>query len=68
MSKRYDVRWRTEPDPVTGRLHLKGWDVVDHRKFDNITVRTFDVSEKVQAEGLAKLLNSIEEENDGLSK
>ena len=68
MSKRYDVRWRTEPDPVTGRLHLKGWDVVDYEKFDNLTVQRFGVSEEVQAHGLCKLLNSIEEENDGLSK
>lgn len=66
--KRYDVRWRTEPDPVTGHLQIKGWDVVDRKKFDNITMRQFDISEKVQAEGLCKLLNSIEEENDGLSK
>ena len=68
MLGRYGVRWRVVSDYITGNLKQIGWDVVDHRKFDNITVRTFDVSEKVQAEGLAKLLNSIEEENDGLSK
>ena len=67
MSERYGVRWRTVTNRH-GEILITGWDVVDHRKFDNITVRTFDVSEKVQAEGLAKLLNSIEEENDGLSK
>ena len=64
--KRYGVRWRTAF--VNGCLVGNGWDVVDYKKFDNIAVRTFDVSEKEQAEGLAKLLNSIEEENDGLSK
>ena len=68
MRKRYGVRWRTQPDPVTGHLQIKGWDVVDWNKFDKITVRQFGVSEKVQADGLCKLLNSIEEENDGLSK
>ena len=65
---RYSVRWRAEPDPVTGHLQIKGWDVVDYKKFDSITVRQFGVSEKLQADGLCKLLNSIEEENDGLSK
>lgn len=62
MSERYGVRWRAEPDPVTGHLQLKGWDVVDYGKFDNITVRQFSVREKEQADGLCKLLNSIEEE------
>ena len=68
MSGRYFVRWRTESDPITGHLQIKGWDVCDDNKFDNITVRSFEVSEKVQAEGLCKLLNSIEEESHGLSK
>jgi hypothetical protein len=68
MRGRYFVRWRAEPDPITGNLQIKGWDVIDNHKFDRATLRSFDVSEKVQAEGLCKLLNSIEEENDGLSK
>jgi len=69
MRERYFVRWRTEADPITGSLQIKGWDVIDNHKFDRAAVRLFDVSEKVQAEGLCKLLNSIyEEENHGLSK
>lgn len=67
---RYGVRWRTQPstDGISCGLIVTGWDVVDWKKFDKITVRQFGVREKEQAEGLCKLLNSIEEENDGLSK
>lgn len=62
------MRWRAESDPITGNLQIKGWDVIDNHKFDRATVQSFGVSEKEQAYGLCKLLNSIEEENDGLSK
>ena len=69
MRERYWVRWRATPrtDGNAG-LMLVGWDVCDDNEFDNITVRSFGVHEKEQAEGLCKLLNSIEEENHGLSK
>lgn len=68
MSKRYGVRWVTETrtDQTPGGLIVCGWDVVDWTRFDNIAVQRFGVSEEVQAHGLCKLLNSIEEENDGV--
>jgi hypothetical protein len=47
-------------------LRQAGWWLYDWK--EKKTVRTFPMSEKVQAEGLCKLLNSIEEENHGLSK
>ena len=65
---RYFIRWRTVTDYTTGHLRQTGWDVVDTHKFDRITVQSFEVSEYEQAKGLCKLLNSIEEENHGLSK
>jgi hypothetical protein len=63
MKGRYYVRWRTET--YEENIYLKGWDVCDRTKFDKITVRAFDSHEEAQARGLCKLLNSIEEENDG---
>ena len=68
MSKasRYYVRWRTEV--VDGRLTLNGWDVCDHEKFDKIALASFGNDEEDKADAVCKLLNSIEEENDGLSK
>jgi len=68
MKKRYWVRWRTVFDSTAGRLQQEGWDVCDGNKFDKIVVQSFGLREKGQAEGLCKLLNSIEEENHGLSK
>ena len=68
MSKRYFIRWRTVFDSESGYLQQEGWDVCDGNKFDRITVRSFEIGEHTQAEGLCKLLNSIEEENHGLSK
>ena len=65
---RYFVRWVTETEAAVGRVGLKviGWEVCDRRKFDNIRVAKFD--NQVDAEAVCKLMNSIEEENDGLSK
>lgn len=65
---RYTVRWLTALDSATGHLRQVGWEVIDWTKFDNIGVRQFDVEQPEQAYGLCKLLNSIEEESDGLSK
>lgn len=65
---RYTVRWITVTDYMTGHLKQTGWEVIDWTKFDNIGVQTFPMAEEAQANGLCKLLNSIEEENDGLSK
>ncbi len=62
MKDRFFLRWVTEADPATGRLRMKGWDVCDDGRFDCITVQSFGVHEKEQAEGLCRLLNSIEEE------
>jgi hypothetical protein len=63
MSERYFVRWVSELDPKTNMLCLKGWDVCDDSKFDRITVQSFGAGEKEQADGLCKLLNSIESES-----
>lgn len=72
MSERYFIRWRTVVDTSgqdgPSKLVQTGWDVIDNHKFDRITVQSFEVSEYEQAKGLCKLLNSIEEENHGLSK
>lgn len=64
---RYFVRWVTELGDG-GYLRQVAWQVCDRRKFDNIDLATFTMSEKAQADAMCKLLNSIEEENDGLSK
>jgi len=63
---RYFTRWVTEPDSVTGYLQLKGWEVCDRRKFDNIGMGKYETKDK--ADAMCILLNSIEEENDGLSQ
>ena len=65
---RYTVRWATKFDSASNNLQQIGWEVIDWTRFDNIGVQTFPMSEKEQADGLCKLLNSIEEESDGLSK
>jgi hypothetical protein len=61
---RYFVRWITEERK--GMLSAIGWEVCDRRKFDNIGLCKFEG--KTEADGMCKLLNSIEEENDGVSK
>jgi len=62
---RYFTRWVTEHDG-RGGLRVTKWEVCDRRKFDNIRVAKF--TNQVDAEAICKLLNTIEEENDGLSK
>jgi hypothetical protein len=47
-------------------LRQTGWWVYDWQEYK--TVQTFPLSEKAQAEGLCKLLNSIEEETNGIQK
>ena len=62
---RYGVRMLTE-EVHSGRysqLRQAGWWVYDWKDYK--TVQTFPMSEKEQANGLCKLLNSIEEEGDG---
>lgn len=68
MKDRYNVRYltRDERGPYGTNTIQAGWWVYDWK--EKKTVRTFPMSEKAQAYGLCKLLNSIEEENDGLSK
>jgi len=66
--KRYYVRWKTEPDPITGYLQIKGWEVCDQKKFDKIALASFAENEEDKADAVCKLMNSIEEENHGLSK
>jgi hypothetical protein len=68
MKDRYTVRTLTEEVHMKEGVGLRyaGWWLYDWGKFK--TVQTFPMSEKEQADGLCKLLNSIEEENDGLSK
>lgn len=65
---RYFTRWVTEAEAVVGRVGLKviAWEVCDRRKFDNIGMGKYETKDK--AEAMCKLLNSIEEESDGLSK
>jgi hypothetical protein len=65
---RYTVRWVTKFDSASNNLQQIGWEVIDWTRFDNIGVQKFEMSESEQAYGLCKLLNSIEEESDGLSK
>ena len=66
--KRYFTRWVTEATTVDKGVELKviAWEVCDYKKFDNIRVAKFDT--QVEAEAVCKLMNSIEEENDGVSK
>jgi hypothetical protein len=65
---RYTVRWVTKFDFASNNLQQIGWEVIDWTRFDNMGVQTFPMSEQEQANGLCRLLNSIEEESDGLSK
>jgi len=62
MKDRYSVRYLTEEKRKNDYVWLAhvGWDVFDWKFKDG--VRRFDVSEKEQADGLCKLLNSIDEE------
>jgi hypothetical protein len=62
---RYFTRWVTRVHANNG-LQVIGWEVCDSKKFDKIGMGKYETKE--QAEGLCKLLNSIEEESDGLSK
>ena len=64
---RYFTRWMTEHDGGGG-LRVTNWQVCDRRKFDKIDLATFPMEEKYKAEAMCRLLNSIEEEDDGLSK
>ena len=68
MSARYMVRTMTEEKREGKAVWLRqaGWWLYDWK--EKKTVQTFPMSEKEQAEGLCKLLNSIEEENDGVSE
>ena len=66
---RYNVRWITTDIPCannTARLKQIGWEVYDWKEYKS--VQKFDMGEHEQAHGLCKLMNSIEEENDGVSK
>lgn len=62
---RYFTRWVTLVHADNG-LQVIGWEVCDRRKFDNIGLGKFET--KDEADAMCKLMNSIEEENDGLSK
>jgi hypothetical protein len=68
MKDRYNVRTMTTEMRDNGSVWLRqaGWWVYDWK--EKKTVQTFPMSEKEQAEAVCKLLNSIEEESDGLSK
>jgi hypothetical protein len=63
---RYMVRTMTTEMRDEGHVWLRqsGWWLYDWK--EKKTVQTFPMSEQEQANGLCKLLNSIEEENDGL--
>lgn len=61
---RYFTRWVTELSGTN--LQAIAWDVCDRRKFDNIAIARFDT--QVEAEAMCKLLNSIEEETNGVSE
>ena len=62
---RYFTRWVTRVHADNG-LQVIGWELCDRRKFDNIGLSKFET--KDEADAMCKLMNSIEEENDGLSK
>jgi hypothetical protein len=66
MSGRYFVRCRTGYE--TGNLRVDGWDVCDKKKFDKIEIAKYGRDEFDKAHAVCKLMNSIEEENHGLSK
>lgn len=64
---RYFTRWATELGD-NGYLRVITWQVCDRTKFDNIVVAEFAKEDKDEAEAVCKLMNSIEEESNGLSK
>ena len=68
VAARYTVRYCTETRKEGEYLRVvhKSWWLYDWK--ETKTVRMFDISEEAQANAMCKLLNSIEEENDGLSK
>ena len=61
-SARYNVRYWSDvvKDGENARVRHLGWWVYDWK--EKKTVQTFPVSEQKQADGLCKLLNSIDEE------
>jgi hypothetical protein len=65
---RYTVRYytTTEKEGEYVRVVHKAWWLYDWKLLK--TVQTFPVTEEEQANAMCKLLNSIEEETDGLSK
>ena len=66
--ERYGVRMLTQNAKAEYGYVLQqtGWWLYDWKHYK--TVQIFPKSEKAQAEGLCKLLNSIEEEADGIPK
>jgi hypothetical protein len=60
-TQRYYVR-RGVVHNGRGVLVYKGWDVCDKLKFDRIAIARFETEE--QAEGVCKLMNSIEDEKE----
>jgi len=67
-STRYTVRYHTATEQrgqYVQVVHLAWW-LYDWER--RATVKMFPVAEEEQAYGLCKLLNSIEEETNGLSK
>ena len=66
---RYSVRYFTDEVKTNEgyvRVRHVGWWLYDWET--KKTVHVFKTTEEEQAKGMCKLLNSIEEENDGLSK
>jgi hypothetical protein len=69
ITDRYTVRYWTDTEKTDegySRVRHLGWWVYDWK--EKKTVQTFPVSEQGQANAICKLMNSIEEEDDGLSK
>lgn len=66
--ERYSVRYLTEEKRKGDYVWLAhiGWDVFDWKYKEG--VRKFERADEEQAKGLCKLLNSIEEERDGIQK
>ena len=65
---RYTLRTMTQNAKAVYGYALQhvGWWLYDWREMK--TVKTFPKEEKEQAEGLCRLLNSIEEETNGVQK
>lgn len=64
-SDRYSVRYFTDEVKTNEgytRVRHVGWWLYDWKK--KVTVKVFKVSEQEQAEGMCKLLNSIEDEGN----